>query len=1268
MIHRIHHAVRITLFVLLILLAVGLTSTRLIFLLAPGYKHAIEEKVAELTEMEVSIGSFRADFRGINPEFILQEIQVASMDTADESAIQLNELRLGLNLVELIFSGDVLASSWLSLVGVQVSVIQYVDGRIAIRGLPSGDDEYPLWLLRGGKYEILNSELHWYQEDQEHPVVFSELNFLIKNDGWHEIHLTTQLPDQFGRALRVSANVQGDVLDMQATHGQAYLDFEHLQIPALAELIDSSKIKIEQGQANGKVWLQWRQAAINSVTADIDISSLKSSVENNTQQHFDRVKGAFSAQQNDAEWQFSIHELALQSGEKHWLPASLSLAQDTEKNIAGNIKQLDLDIFNQLKAVVNPVAELPDWIANVELKGQLRNLRFFGNQENQQLALRGDFDQLGFKNALKEPWAEGLTGSVEGSQHIGELRLNSDDGVFYLPSVFRKPVAVERLAGNIQWQKHADVYTYRSNLLELDTLDLSLRSRLEIRVPSGDESPVADVQIQFAGRDNIKFIPRILPARQMGSKAVRWMDRAFVDGRIKDGHVLFNGRVDEYPFTHSDGSFEAFFTIDKGTLSFNDAWPSLQNYQAFLHVVGDTLTIDFAHAEAHQVTVDNARIVMPSVDRADVLFINSQLHGDIRNVLTYLYQSPLQDKVSGVYNKTMLTGDTQIALDMEIPLSDDEDIVKGVARLTDAKLKINAIDLDFDKLQGELHFSQNGISAESMTARGLGFPVQGNIVTEPDATVVHVTGTTSSRHIQQHFSFLQNTFSEGEFDYLAKVRFPDQDNLPTKVKINTNGKGLKIDLPGQLAKAQEDIGSMQLDIELPENAPSVLHFNYRQHLDINLLLDSQTGAIDSGHVVYGTGKAMADGSHGLAVDVIKPEVDLTAWLPFIMGRKETEGQKGVAVNKVKINVDQLLINSQSVGQVELAMQKLEQAWQGNIQHEYITGAFNIAAKEWASQKSVLTLSTLDLTGLSEIKWDDEEASASVIPLFDLTADKVLWQGADLGKLKMTGQPEENGVSFKGVTLNNQLNTINMDVEWVHDKTGATQTRFNADFSSTDFGRFLGQFKLNDDLKETLAWIKFTGGWQGGLHDFTLEGLNADMRAELEGGRISSIEPGIGRLLGLVAFDQWIKRLTLDFSDLYRKGLAYHTVKGDFHIEQGKATTENLMLDALPANIKIMGVTDLINKTVDYDAIVVPKSADAVPIASTIVGEIASLLTRAVTDQYKEGYFFGSEYKMQGSWGDIKITQLQQHDGILKKTWRGLTEFPWVGTKPQPDKK
>ena len=168
MIHHIKRATRHLIFWSLIASAIGLTVVRLLLLGIDSYKADLSTRVSEFVGAPVSIGRIRANMRGYNPELVLKDIEILSsypklQPGNEKPAIQLKEIRLGINLLDVLIDRDRLASAWVTLVGVKLTVKRKQDGSIAIVGLKASDDQ-PLWLLQGGKYEVLQSQVTWQDE------------------------------------------------------------------------------------------------------------------------------------------------------------------------------------------------------------------------------------------------------------------------------------------------------------------------------------------------------------------------------------------------------------------------------------------------------------------------------------------------------------------------------------------------------------------------------------------------------------------------------------------------------------------------------------------------------------------------------------------------------------------------------------------------------------------------------------------------------------------------------------------------------------------------------------------------------------------------------------------------------------------------------------------------------------------------------------------------------------------------------------------------
>ncbi len=311
------------------------------------------------------------------------------------------------------------------------------------------------------------------------------------------------------------------------------------------------------------------------------------------------------------------------------------------------------------------------------------------------------------------------------------------------------------------------------------------------------------------------------------------------------------------------------------------------------------------------------------------------------------------------------------------------------------------------------------------------------------------------------------------------------------------------------------------------------------------------------------------------------------------------------------------------------------------------------------------MNTLNLSRLLGIGFNNKMDSAlsTEMPLLSISSERLNWKNQNLGKLFVDTERSAYGVSFKQLSLKSRDHELEMTADWVN-KYKQSYTHVQGRLWSPDIGYSLSMLGFNSTILESEGDVEFSGNWQGSPYQFSLGSVDGKVSLDLKKGRISSIEPGFGRVLGLIAMEQWIKRLTLDFGDIYKRGLALNSISGDLEVNQGKADTYNLLVNSVPAKIMITGRANLIEQSLDHEATVIPKSSDALPIAGKIVSFLAGGITQALTDNYKEGYFFGSKYKITGSWNDIKVTALHKQDGILKKTWTGLTDFSWMKLKKE----
>jgi len=75
-------------------------------------------------------------------------------------------------------------------------------------------------------------------------------------------------------------------------------------------------------------------------------------------------------------------------------------------------------------------------------------------------------------------------------------------------------------------------------------------------------------------------------------------------------------------------------------------------------------------------------------------------------------------------------------------------------------------------------------------------------------------------------------------------------------------------------------------------------------------------------------------------------------------------------------------------------------------------------------------------------------------------------------------------------------------------------------------------------------------WRGAPDDFSYATLDGKLRLDTGKGQFLKIEPGIGKLLGILSLQALPKHVTLDFTDVFSEGFAFDSITGTAQIRQG----------------------------------------------------------------------------------------------------------------------
>jgi uncharacterized protein YhdP len=149
------------------------------------------------------------------------------------------------------------------------------------------------------------------------------------------------------------------------------------------------------------------------------------------------------------------------------------------------------------------------------------------------------------------------------------------------------------------------------------------------------------------------------------------------------------------------------------------------------------------------------------------------------------------------------------------------------------------------------------------------------------------------------------------------------------------------------------------------------------------------------------------------------------------------------------------------------------------------------------------------------------------------------------------------------------------------------------------------------------------------------------------GRFSKIEPGIGKLLGVLSLQALPRRMTLDFRDIFSEGFTFDHVTGNVRIASGVMTTRDLKLVGPAAQVEIAGEADLARESQRLTVRVQPSLSGGVsagaallffanPLVGAAVGAGSLLAQKMFKDPIEQ--MFSYEYVVTGSWSDPVVTR------------------------------
>ncbi len=1243
-----------------------------------SYRPRIAAEISEAVGRKVEIAHMRGGWRGVRPYV---EIDGFSLLTkSGHSALTLKQAEATLLWWPLLWGA--LRFDTLTAHGPTLEFSRNAEGRLFVAGLPlddgPSDGSMANWLLKQHSVSIQNATLIWRDEKrQAAPLVLAGVNFELDNFlfGRHQFELQVTPPAELAGTLTVSGELHGhDVKQLNDWSGKATLEVQNVNLAPWRAWI-SYPIDVQSGRGRIKLTGAFAKAQLNELDSTLALNNVSSRLAPDLELlAFSEISGQARWRQSEQSRELELSHLKLTTAQGGSILSEAGGRLQLHPSGGG---ELGLTKFT-LPAVSGLMGGLP---LPADVRKSLSSLRPHGSIDSFGAHWEGDwreprhyqasfaFSGLGLDAPEPIPSVGLLDGEASVTESGGAVKLKSKH-LRLTTKLFLEPLEFTELLAEAQWSRAKEKVEVTVPKLALANDHMSLSAKATYRYEGQGAGWLdLDALVPKAEASKVyKYIPN-----SVAPDTVEWLRTSLLTGHAHDAKFKLTGPLEAFPF---DGDKNGIFRVDAKAsgveLDYGKGWPRISNVGGDLLFHGNLMQIDTHSGQVFGARLGKVRSTIQSLEHSDSIQIEGEASGPTNDFLRYVRESPINEAMEGFLDHASAQGEGNLRLKLDIPLI-NADATKVQGRFAYER---NAIDFGpqipkLEQARGELSFTEKALQLKGGTAQILGGSSVLNVGTDSDGTVrIAATGKVDANLAARRYALPQAELIRGVTDYKADLEVRSQG---TSVSIDSSLQGVALAAPAPLGKEASDSIPLRIQLNMAQGEADHWQVAYDKLVGADLYLrgSGKDMQIERGQINLGPTQ-LAARRQGLWVNGSLPQLNADVWHDFVGRLPESAGSGGgVAtppVSGVDLKLGKLQVFGKQLNQLWLRATPASGGWQMQVASKEATG--NIHWNGQGRGKLVAKLSALHMplpqvAGSAAAAVSNEEPEQ--LPAMDVTVEDFQYRDRKLGRLEVKAQQQRENWHIEKLSIANPEGRLDMDGVWrVAGNDSRTSVKVNVD--SSNIGKLLERFGYPEAMRRGSGSLAGEVSWNGSPLSPDFASMSGSARIAVGPGQFSKIEPGVGRLLGILSLQSLPRRITLDFRDVFSEGFAFDKISGDSKISRGVIATDNLVIIGPAAQILFRGEADMGKETQKLTVRIVPTLSDSVALAAgvalanPIVGVTAFLLQKVLKDPI--GQLVAYEYEITGKWEDPKIVRVGSGETVeLNADKPKEADKPTVADKP-----
>jgi len=632
--------------------------------------------------------------------------------------------------------------------------------------------------------------------------------------------------------------------------------------------------------------------------------------------------------------------------------------------------------------------------------------------------------------------------------------------------------------------------------------------------------------------------------------------------------------------------------------------------------------------------IKNMEVIIDSFDIEEpIMKVNVILDSPVNKIINAINNSPLKRSMKGVTKKMVGQGPGELNVSLETPMNDVDNIqFTGTYDFQGSSIQNEEVGIPaLENIYGVLEFDNDSISIKKANATLYSSPIGIKLITKSDINQFNVKGIFSSEFIEMVLGSQFSNKIDGQASWSAEINLFDDKS---DIQVSSDMLGLSIKSLGTLNKTADESVSFYFSKKSMSKNTEKINFQYGK--SITAEIDRERGG--DGKFINKVGLISINSPNNI---IPKSGVRLIANLDHInvddylgfMGDGSDSFLTEASLLIKELNFLSYTVHNASIKYLPTKdpIKYMSQKASTIIKIDSNEVSGNLS---WNRNKNLLIAELKKVHLITETKEDSKIVKTMTNPpKLDVKINSLKVDNEDYDYVEFRGGKVDSAWNIDHFLINRGNAPISGDGYW-SSESESPQTSINFDWKIPSAEHTLDKLGYPNLIKNGKNG-NLTGNlnWDGSPFNFDSNKISGNFLLRIADGTILESEPGVARLFGLLTLQNLPRRLSLDFSDIFRKGFIFDSITANVKADNGILYSDNFKMSGPAAEVLMDGQVSIVDQTQDLHVLVKPRVSDSLSLAALVGGPLVGAAAYIVQKMLKDplNKILTSEYQLIGTW-------------------------------------